>query len=145
MFPVGGEYGANSAVVGFIGENMIPADSSADKDSVRLVYDESRNIADNSGDECYVYYKIVGDRNYSIGFESGEGLRNSDGVVIDYHAFFDGASFDSAEGASGRISIGGTASGLFPVHIETESIGISADRLPAGSYHGSITLSVATE
>lgn len=144
--PIGGAYGVSLLFFGFTDSAEVPVDSSADKSAVTLAYDGNRNIADNADDACFVYYRSIGDDRYRIGFTEGEGLRNEDGTVIDYVATIDGSSYSSSTGASsGMIDISGTAFGVLPVHIETESIAEMASSAPAGKYTGSLTLSVLVE
>ena len=144
--PIGGSDGVNLLIFGFTDSTDVPVDSSGDKSAVTLVYDGVRNIADNTDDACFVYYRSIGDNRYSIGFTEGEGLRNDEGFIIDYVATIDGSSYSSStDVASGMIDISGTAFGVLPVHIETESIAEMASSAPAGKYTGSLTLSVLVE
>ena len=139
-------------------ENAIPvlgtdslvrlASSLRSKCQLELSYNENDDKATNANDRCYVFYRIVGDKDYKIAFVDAKGLTiDKDGVKpIEFYVSAGDASYDTANSSSeGSISVSGTSIGIIPLSVVTEHIDGAVGNRPAGLYSGSLTLSVQAE
>lgn len=127
---------------------VLQASSLRSKGQLELSYNENEDNATNVDDRCYVFYRIVGDKEYKITFSDAEGLSiDKEGVrPIEFYVTAGDASYDTADASSdGSISISGTSMGIIPLRVETETIDGAVGNRPAGKYSGSLTLSVQAD
>lgn len=127
---------------------VLQASSLRSKGQLELSYNENEDKATNVDDRCYVFYRIVGDKEYKITFSDAEGLSiDKEGVrPIEFYVTAGDASYNTADASSdGSISISGTSMGIIPLRVETETIDGAVGNRPAGKYSGSLTLSVQAD
>ena len=127
---------------------VLQASSLRSKGQLELSYNENEDKATNVDDRCYVFYRLVGDKEYKITFADAEGLSiDKEGVrPIEFYVSAGDASYNTADASSdGSISISGTSMGIIPLRVETETIDGAVGNRPAGKYSGSLTLSVQAD